>query len=145
MSNAPFDTGLVADRLRLITGLQVGELAEYLLIKELRQFRTPSAFVVMAKETGNPSRSGHPGNTQRQVVEVLFGVVVAARNYRIDTRERANDLRQVVTSVRNQILGWTPNLPMARPCQFVNGEPLDSNDSTILWGEVYSTQHSIGS
>lgn len=146
MSNAPFDVSQVAARLRDIDELEdVGELAEYLAIKDLRHFRTPSAYVVLAKETGQPKAAGNTGAKQRQLVDVVFGVVIAVRNYRRDTSERAGSLDEILNSVRSSILGWTPDLPLARPCQLVNGEPLDSNDSTILWGEVYSTQHAIGS
>lgn len=146
MSNAPFDISQVTARLRTITDLQdVGELAEYMAIKELRQFRTPSAYVLMAKESADVNASGHRDGGQRQIVTVLFGVVVAVRNYRRGSHEKAQMLDAVLDQVRSAILGWTPALPLARPCQFVNGEPLDSSDTTILWGEVYSTQHSIGS
>lgn len=144
--NAPFDISLVAERLRSISVLQeVGEQAEYLAIKELRQFRTPSAYAVLAKETGDPNPAGNRAGANRQLVTVLFGVVIAVRNYRRDAAEKAEMLDGVIGQVRSAIIGWTPDLPMARPCQFVSGEPLDSNDSTILWGEVYATQHSIGS
>ena len=146
MSNAPFDVSQVTRRLNLITELQqVGELAEYLSIKDLRGFRTPSAYVVMARESGTPKSAGNRAGHHQQLVGVLFGVIVAVRNYRLDHAERTIDLIGTVGQVRNCILGWTPDYPMATPCQFVSGEPLDSNDSTILWGEVYSTQKSIGS
>lgn len=146
MNNAPFDISLVTERLKSIAELQdVGELAEYLAIKDLRQFRTPSAYVVMAKETGEIRPTGHRDGNQRQKVSVLFGIVVAVRNYRREPNERHQELDRILDLVRTSILGWTPNLPMAVPCQFVNGEPLDSNETTILWGEVYATQHSIGS
>lgn len=146
MSNAPFDISLVTARLRTIAQLQeVGELAEYLAIKELRQFRTPSAYAVMAKETGDINPSGNPAGKQRQVVSVLFGVVIAVRNYRRDASGKLQELDEVLDKVRTAILGWAPDLPMARPCQFVSGEILDSSETVILWGEVYATQHSIGS
>ncbi|MCP4469005.1 MAG: hypothetical protein GY813_19945 [Halieaceae bacterium] len=146
MSNAPFDTSLVSSRLTDLSVFQeVGELAEYLAIKELRGFRTPSAYVVLAKETGVPKMAGNAGGRQRQIVDVVFGVVIAVRNFRCDIGERADSLDAIIDATRSSILGWTPDLPLARPVQFVNGETLDSDDSTILWGEVYSTQHAIGS
>lgn len=146
MSNAPFPIQLVTDRLRNISILQeVGELSEYLSIKDLRHFRTPSAYAVMAKETGDINPSGNGSGRQRQRVDVLFGVIVAVRNYRRGATDKHLELDAVLDQVRTAILGWTPDLPLARPCQFVNGEPLDSSDTTILWGEVYATQHSIGS
>ncbi|MGV8597611.1 phage tail terminator protein [Pseudomonas aeruginosa] len=50
----------------------------------------------------------------------------------------------MLDQVRGAMVGWVPSLPLARGTQFVTGKVLDSDDTTLLWGEIYSTQHAIG-
>ena len=53
MNFEPFDTGLIMRRLRAsVPELHVvGGAADYAAVKELRGFRTPSAYVVFAEDT----------------------------------------------------------------------------------------------
>lgn len=151
MSAAPFDTALVIARLDLeSTGLrQVGTAGDYEAVEKLSGFVVPSAFVILMAEVPVETRSGQslPGAQQRlqQMVEVHLGVVMAFRNYRGLTR--GDDLRQAlregVGKVRNRLLGWTPPVPGGRQLQLVRGDLIDSDASTVLWGDAWKTQHVI--
>ena len=146
MSLAPIDPRLVITRLATLgnTLQTIGAAADFQAVKTLSGFRTPSAFVVLADEQGVPKPTGHNGPV-RQLVSATFGIVVAVRNYRYDEAEKADALNPILAAVRGAIIGWTPNLPMARACQFLAGQPLDSDSSTLLWGDIYQTQYAIGS
>ena len=67
MSFAPFDTSLIVER--LVTQLPalhfVGGAADYAAVKELRGFRTPSAYVIFAEEnnSGKLPTSSLPATT----------------------------------------------------------------------------------
>ena len=147
MSAAPLDPRLAIERLRSqVAGLQqVGAAADFATVKQLSGFRTPSAYVVLAQESAKERPTGNTTGRVRQVAEVTFGVVIAVRNYRHDEAEKSDALGPVLAAVRGAMIGWTPPLTLARPCQFVTGQVLDSDSSTLLWGEIYSTQHAIGS
>lgn len=147
MSNAPLDHRLVVERLKTLGDVlrAVGTASDYAGAKSLGDFQTPSAYALLAEETGKPNPTGNNAGRTRQMVESVFGVVIAVRNYRYDAGEQADELRPILDAIRGAIIGWTPPLPGARPCQFVTGAVIDSDSSTLLWGEVYQTQHSIGS
>lgn len=146
MSNAPLDHRVIIERLRALTQLQsVGTAADYAAVKGLTGFRTPSAYALLARESAAPNPTGNTAGRVRQMVEVTFGIVIAVRNYRYSDADAADALGPILEAVRGVIVGWSPPQPGARPCQFVTGQALDSDSSTLLWGEVYSTQHSIGS
>lgn len=147
MSNAPFDHRLVIQRLKeAVPALrQVGIEADFKSVKQLRDFPTPAAYVLLAEETGDPKPTGNSTGAARQRVGALFGVVLAVRSYRYDQlADAADDLRSILDQVRGALVGWVPDLPLARGVQFVTGKVLDSDDTTLLWGEIYTTQHSIG-
>ncbi len=146
MSNAPFDHRQVIQRLETLGDVLqlVGTSADYATMKTLTNFRTPSAYVLLAQESAAENPPGNSGGRVRQKVDVLVGVVIAVRNYRYDDAEKADALAPILDAVRGVIIGWTPSLPMARPMQFVTGKALDSDSSTLLWADVYATQHSIG-
>ncbi len=146
MSLAPLDPRLVIARLKAqVSVLQlVGSAADFQAVKSLSGFRTPSAYAVLANEVAQPKPTGTNGPV-RQLAEATFGVVVAVRNYRAEDAEKSDDLNAVLAAVRGAIIGWVPNLPMARGCQLVAGQPLDSDSATLLWGDLYSTQYSLGS
>ncbi|TBU75200.1 phage tail terminator protein [Phytopseudomonas daroniae] len=146
MSNAPLDTRLVIERLNMLEQLQtVGTAADYAAVKGLSSFRTPSAYALLSRENAMPNPAGNSTGRVRQMTESTFGVVIAVRNYRYSDTDAADALGPILDAVRGVIIGWSPPLPGARGCQFVAGQVLDSNDSTLLWAEVYATQHSIGS
>lgn len=148
MSSAPFDHNLVIARLKdQVPELQeVGGAADLAAMQKLRDFRTPCAFVILAVETPIPRQSGAPGAATRQMVPVNFGVVVAVRNYRDNKGEAAaDDLRPVLGRVRDALIGWVPSdLAGARDCQLVQGKVIDYDTDTLVWTDLYQTQHSIG-
>lgn len=147
MSNAPFDHRLVIERLKAAVPIlrEIGTAADFQAVKQLRDFPTPAAYVLLAEESGEPKSAGNSAGSARQKVGVIFGVVLAVRSYRYDQlADAADDLQSILDQVRGALVGWTPNLPLARGAQFVTGKVLDSDDTTLLWGEIYSTQHSIG-
>lgn len=148
MSSAPFDHNLVIARLKdQVPELQeVGGAADLAAIRQIRDFRTPSAFVILAVETPVPRQPGAPGAATRQMVQVQFGVVVAVRNYR-DNRGKAaaDELRPELGRVRDALIGWVPpGLTGARDCQLVQGKVIDYDTDTLIWTDLYQTQHSIG-
>lgn len=149
MSSAPFNMDLVNTRLleRVLTLKQVRGAAEYAAIKGMGDFAPPEAFTLLAREQGTPQ----PGTT-RQAAQVFFGVVLAVRNYKQQRGKPAvDDLRPIVGEVRDALIGWTPTeadgkpLKGGRGCQWVRGDVLDYTAGTLLWREIYQTQHFIGS
>ena len=152
MSTAQFDVRPIQERLRAgVPQLRsVQGAADYAAVTALRDFPAPCAYVVLAKERGaqNP-----PGNAIRgqvmpvsQVVEVVFGVVLVVRNYREQRGAQVVDeLGVLLAAVRNQLLGFVPDVIGARACQLVQGDLLDYDGAMALWAESYTTQHMIRS
>lgn len=151
MSSAPFDFMQVVRLLESeVSGFQkIGGAADYALITKLADYRTPSAYVIVPQENARPNPTGNsmPGERSKvkQLVTVTFGVVVAVRNFRYDKGQVATqDANPLIGLVREAIMGWTPSLPLARACQFVSGRVIDYDKDTLLWADIYQTQHSIG-
>lgn len=151
--SAPFDTDLVIERLRglQIEGKpafrQVRGAADYAGIQRIGDFAPPEAFVVLAREIGDPM----PGHA-RQPAVAAFGVVIAARNYQYQRGKPALDsIRPLIGAVRQSLIGWIPAdhdgraAPGARGCAWQSGDTLDYSAGTLLWSEVYTTQHFLGS
>ncbi|WP_171892408.1 hypothetical protein [Pseudomonas aeruginosa] len=145
---APFDHNLVIDRLReQVKALQhIGGAAELGAITQLRDFRTPAAYVLLAQETLSAKPAGHAGGAARQMASVHFIVTLAVRNYRDNKGvSAADDLRPVLGQVRQALIGWTPpGLAGARDCQLVQGQVVDYDASILIWTDLYQTQHAIG-
>jgi len=148
---APFDVNLVAARIKdqVDALILVGNAADYAAVRSLADFRPPCAFVVLATERGDQSATGSssPGtqSAMRQRTVAQFGVVVAARNYRAGTgAAAADDLRPLLAAVRAAVVGWTPETPGGRPCQFLRGDLTSYDGATALWTDVFQTQHFIG-
>lgn len=143
MSAAPFDVELVIQRLRdLVPELHLVEGAgAYAAIRSLADFRTPSAYVLLARERGD----GEPPKNGRQRVLATFGVVLAVRNYRGQVGHDAMiEASPLVGRVRDALIGWQPAATGSRPCQWLQGDVLDYDASTLLWSDVFQTQHFIG-
>jgi hypothetical protein len=144
VSSAPFDTGLVIERIRdgnaVLSELrEVAGAASYAAIKSLRDFPSPAAYVLLARERGEPHSGG------RQKVGATLGIALVVRNYRGECGEAGKeDLNRFLGALRDRVIGWTPELPGARPFQFVQGDLVDYDDATLLWVDVYTTQHFIG-
>lgn len=149
MSSEPFDIDLVIARLKsqVPTLRNVRGAADYASIKQFSDFVPPEAFVLLARERGVEA----PGNS-RQPARVLFGVIVVARNYREQRGKPALDAATpLVGQVRDALIGWIPQdgngVPVrgGRGCQWSQGDVMDYDQATLLWSDVFSTQHFIGS
>ncbi len=149
MPSAPFNIDLVVARIKATVPAlqQVRGAAEYAAISEFSDFRPPEGFVLLARERGKPM----PGTT-RQPVQVFFGVVVAVRNYRQQRGKPAMDeALPLIGQVRDALIGWIPQdgagaqVGGGRGCQWLQGDVMDYDNSTLLWSDVFQTQHFIGS
>jgi len=139
MSAEPFDVSPVIARLKAgVASLKrVSGAADYATIKALRDFTTPDAFVLLAREKPIPRAGGG-----HQAATVNFGVVLAVRNYREQRGVQSdNELRTVLGQIRGVLMGWIPDVPGGRACQLVQGAVLDYDASTLIWSDVYQTQH----
>lgn len=154
MSAVPFDVGLVIRRLReriprSDDGLRhVAGRGDYASVRRLGDFPAPAAYVLLAREKGVGTQSGMsmPGEQypMAQTMKVTFAVVLAVRNYRqLEGDELRDDLHARCALVRNQLLGWTPDVPGGRACELQAGD-LSAYDSAVaLWTDLYSTHHII--
>lgn len=153
MSSAPFSVSLVIARLLplVLTQAQVVEgqpflrkvrgAADYAAIQKISDFLAPEAFVLMARERG-----GQKAGVSRQPAAVTFGVVTAARNYSYAQGKPAgDDVSPLVGAIRDQLIGWTPGVDSGgRPIEWVQGDVLDYDKGTLLWRDIFKTQHFIG-
>ena len=151
MSAAPFDVRPFVARLSDgVPALRsVGLRADLAAVRSLKDFPAPCAYVLLAQERGtaNPPGVAPPGRQVkvRQIAEASFGVLLAFRNYREQQGgQLADECSVLIEAVRQQLIGFVPALPAARPIQWVSGELIDYDASVGLWREVYQTQHSIG-
>lgn len=150
MSAAPFDIGLVIERIAAAdTGLRsVQGSADYAQIKRLQDFPAPCGYVVLAQERPTQTKSGisMPGQQTplAQMVQVTFGVITAVRNYRqMQGDALRNELREQIGAIRNTLLGWTPPVSGGRALQLHQGDLGDYDNAVALWIDVYRTQHAI--
>jgi len=152
LASGPLDMRWIRTRLReRVPALRdVRGAASYAgLVRGIQDFTPDEAFVIPLKELP-PEQSGQTGG--RQVARSLFGVVIATRLYADEHGEAALDsVGTVIGAVRDALVGWTPTSPTgdrlsgARPCSWMGGEMLDYSVETLLWSEVFATQHNIGS
>lgn len=139
--SAPFSPALIIERLKAqVTGVKaIGTAANYAAVKGLRDFPVPSIFVLRPRESGDPHSAG------RQRANVVIGIAIVGRNYRDGAGAAAtDDLDQLISKVRDALIGWKPTVSGGRPIQWVQGDLLDYDDSTAVWMEVFQTQHFIG-
>jgi len=145
MSFAPFDTSLIVER--LVTQLPalhfVGGAADYAAVKELRGFRTPSAYVIFAEENNTGKVPTSIGVcAQESLVE--FGVVLALRNWREARGEQMQaDMRQLIGQVRAVLIGHKPAVAGARVIGWQSGKVLDYDASVLLFADVYRLTHTM--
>lgn len=145
MSARPFDIDQVIARIKECVPKfnSVEGAAEYSAIRELKDFRAPCAYVLLAQEKNDGENIKAPNAVQRALV--TFGVVIIVKNYR-DQRKgnEANEaLRPLVGSVREALKGWQPELPGSRPCSWLQGDVADYDNTNLLWIDVFQTQHFI--
>ncbi|ASK91053.1 hypothetical protein KWH04_01155 [Xanthomonas campestris pv. trichodesmae] len=150
MSAAPFDVGLVITRLQAAgTDLRkIQGATDYAAVRSLQDFPAPCAYVLLGRDTATQTKTGTslPGKQTplQQALEVHFGVVVLARNYREQRGAQVSDvLRDLLGQVRNALLGWTPPVAGGRACQLVSGNLEDYDNATAMWIDVWQTQQII--
>lgn len=146
MESKPFPISCIIERLRVAISPddldEVGSAAQYASIKDIKSFRPKTAFVLLAQERWD----GEPPKAGRQRMIVNFGVVTAVQNYR-DTRkgaETAEELNPLIGAVRDALIGWSPDVSGGRAIGLMEGGVLDFDENTLLWIDVYQTQHFIG-
>lgn len=143
MTSGPFNIQRVIERLRAqVPDFQSVEgAAQYAAITSLGEFRQGSAYVLLARERSD----GEQPKAGRQRVLVTFGVVIAVRNYRDQVGgESIEAISPLIAQTRAALMGWIPPVSGGRACQWLQGDVLDFDDSTLLWSDVFQTQHFIG-
>lgn len=142
MSSAPFDTGLVVERLKAIRPAPfslVGTIVEYSRITDLSGFTTPAAYVLMGSERG-----GTDAQLRVQVAECTVGVVIAVRNYSPGADGLTHEIRPLISAVRDSLVGWIPERNCTTGMIWLQGDVLDFDAGTLLWMDVYKVKHVIG-
>lgn len=143
MSSAPFSAALVMARLReQVTDLRSVEgIAAYSAVRNLSEFQPDGAHVLLVRERHN----GEPPKAGRQAAIVTFGVIIAVRNFRDPSgAESIDDISPLIGQVRAALMGWIPPVAGGRPCKWSEGDVLQYDQQTLLWADVYETQHFIG-
>lgn len=115
--------------------------AEYAAISGLKDFRPPCAYALLVSE--RPDNEAPKNNQQRAVV--TFGVVVVGRNYRDQRGQETLDaLGPIIGATRQALIGWLPAETGGRKTKWMGGDVMDWDANTVLWADVYETQHFIG-
>ena len=103
----------------------------------------PGAFVLPARDM--PSANPFMNQVVEQVVPTEFAVVIGVRNLADATGAAAVDaLSPVRASVRDALLGWTPD-GAEMGCEFAGGELVDFINGVLWWNDTYRTQYTIRS
>lgn len=142
MNFEPFDTGLIVRRIEAaVPELHgVGGAADYAAVKDLRGFRTPSAYVIFSEETNTGKIPASVGVTSQEAA-VDFGVVLALRNYGDQRGERmADPARRLIGLVRTVLIGHKPG-KAARVVGWVSGKVLDYDASVLLFADLYQVHY----
>ena len=145
MSFEPFDTSLIVDRLRQqVPDLHaVGGAADYGAVKELRAFRTPSAYVIFAEEDNTGKVPTSPG-VCAQESSVQFGVVLALRHYAEARGEQMQgEARRLIGRVRAALIGHRPQPRGATAIGWQSGKVLDYDAAVLLFADVYRLIHTM--
>ena len=145
MSFAPFDTDMVVARVaRQVPELQlVGGAADYAAVKELRSFRTPSAYVIFAEER-NTGKVPTSVNVCAQESVVEFGVVLALRHYKeLRGEQMHQEARALIGAVRSALIGWRPPAQGARVVTWMSGKVLDYDAGVLLYADLYQLPYML--
>ncbi|MFP2263669.1 phage tail terminator protein [Citrobacter braakii] len=142
MSSEPFNIGLIVERLRSLTPVPLsflGTIVEYSQVTELSGFAVPGAYVLMGPERGVPGKG-----CRAQVAEATFGVAVAVRNYSPGADGLTHEISPLIGQIRDQLIGWIPGKLSTTGIQWVKGDILDYDGSTLLWMDTFQVNHIIG-
>lgn len=144
MNFEPFDTGLIVRRLEAcVPDFQsIGGAADYAAVKELRGFRTPSAYVVFSEDENTGKIPASVGVTSQEAL-VRFGVVLALRNYGGQRGDQmAEQARRLIGLVRVALIGHKPDKG-ARVVGWLGGAVLDYDASVLLFADRYQIHHML--
>lgn len=147
MAFEPFDTGLIAQRLRAqVADLHaVGGAADYAAVKELAGFRTPSAFVIFAEERNTGKLPAAPCVTAQESV-AQFGVVLALRHYKeLRGEQMHQDARRLIGACRAALIGHRPPARGARVVGWLSGKVLDYDAGVLLYADLYELSYLLHS
>jgi hypothetical protein len=139
MNFEPFDTGLIAQRLReQVAGLHsVGGAADYAAVKELAGFRTPSGYVIFAEERNTGKVPAAPCVTLQESV-AQFGVVLALRHYKeLRGEQMQPEARRLIGACRAALIGHKPPAPGSRVVSWLSGKVLDYDGGVLLYADLY--------
>ena len=143
MNFEPFDTGLIVQQLRAQAAElhEVGGAADYAAVQNLRDFRTPSAFVIFAEEQNTGKVPASPGiGVQESVAQ--FGVVLALRHYREQRGEQMlPEALRLVGAARSALIGHKPAAHGARVVQWLSGKVLDYDAGVLLFADLYQIHY----
>lgn len=146
MKSKPFPIDCIIQRLKEKISRddldEIGSAAQYASMKDIKGFRAKTTFVLLAQERWD----GEPPKAGRQRMIVNFGVVTAVQNFR-DSRkgeEAAEELNPLIGAIRDALIGWSPEVSGNRAIGLIEGGVLDFDENTLLWIDVYQTQHFIG-
>ncbi len=140
-----FDIAPVIERLRLqVPALrQVAGAAELAsAIESGKGAQTPSAFVVLATEQGNPPLGLSSQFVQH--VEVAVTVMLCVRNYARAALGAAAgaDLAPILTATRAALLAWCPD-GADDVFELASGRVDDFDAGTLWWQDVYRTRYRV--
>ncbi|MBZ9610806.1 MULTISPECIES: phage tail terminator protein [Rheinheimera] len=136
------DTTLIEQRLRDAVPMYqtVEGAADYAAVRSLSDFRTPSAYVVLAEERGSQDKTAR----DVQQATAVFGVITAVRNYRSGNGEQQlDDARTLVKAARAALVGWGPQSREFFACAWVQGDVMDYDENTLLWIDVFETTYFV--
>jgi hypothetical protein len=145
MSFEPFDTSIIVRRLKAEARdlHTIGSAADYAAVKELRGFRTPSAYVVFADEE-NTGKIPTTFCTTHVEAAVQFGVVLALRNYQEQQGgQMGEEARKLIGQVRTALIGFQPSGKGSNVVAWQAGAVLDYDASVLLFADRYTVPHTL--
>jgi hypothetical protein len=142
----PFNITAVMERIKAaqLGFRDVAGAAEFDAAAKMPSPQTPAAFVLLAKEVAGAKQGG--SSVHVQAVDVVFSVVIAARNYRQDQRGTAQstDLQALITALRTCLVNWTPDGYAQITAVDAKGGQLASYDqATVWWMESFAVRYWI--
>ena len=143
MNFEPFDIGLIVAHLRAqVADLhEVGGAADYAAVQNIRDFPTPSAYVIFAEEQNTARVPASPGiGVQESVAQ--FGVVLALRHYREARGEQMlPEALALIGQARCALIGHKPAARGARVLQWLSGKVLDYDAGVLLFADLYQIHY----
>lgn len=142
MSNEPLDLLLIEQRIKdQVQQLElVGGGADFAAVEQLRNFRTPSIYVVTEKESIDINDEAR--HTYR--VTSSFGVIIAVKHKGDKSGKKVMlDARPIIGKVREALIGWKPTERQFQAVAWLRGEVLDYDKDKLLWVDIFQTHYFI--